>query len=454
MRILLTWLSLVFAVTAAAAAAQPDAPAAARDPLRARLEARYDIVSLRDAIGLRPKSRNSQVRLIEIADGSIAVDGQTVSGRELRERVGSDADAIIQLSYYDAARRRAFLSPVEERTPEPAREPAPPAGAAEPSRSPEPERRSEPAGGESTRDSRQRITGERIRIFGDVTVGREEWVDGQVVAVFGSVRVDGRVSDQVVSVFGSVDLGPESRVDGDVVAVGGYVRRAAGARIHGRVTDVDILSRGRYRGRDWGPIAMFGWYGGAARLFGTLFRLFVLGLLGSIVVLVVRQPVERIGDRVAREPIKMAIVGMLAQLLFLPALLLSVIILALSIIGIPLLVAVPFLLVAMLFVLLGGFTGAVHLIGGWAARRAGLDAEQPYLRVWLGVLLVLTPLLVARLFGVIGGPFHFAAFMIAALAILIEYLVWTTGFGAALTTTFDSWRARRSSAVASPGPAA
>jgi hypothetical protein len=150
----------------------------------------------------------------------------------------------------------------------------------------------------------------------------------------------------------------------------------------------------------------------------------------------------------------MAVVGMLAQLLFLPALILSVTILALSIIGIPLLVFVPFLLVAMLFVLLGGFTGAVHLIGGWAARRAGLDAEQPYLRVWLGVLLVLMPLLVARLFGVVGGPFHFAAFMIAALAILIEYLVWTTGFGAALTTTFESWRARRASAVVSPGSAA
>jgi hypothetical protein len=150
----------------------------------------------------------------------------------------------------------------------------------------------------------------------------------------------------------------------------------------------------------------------------------------------------------------MAVVGMLAQLLFLPALILSVTILALSIIGIPLLVFVPFLLVAMLFVLLGGFTGAVHLIGGWAARRAGLDAEQPYLRVWLGVLLVLMPLLVARLFGVVGGPFHFVAFMIAALAILIEYLVWTTGFGAALTTTFESWRARRAAAVVSPGSAA
>lgn len=424
---------LMLGVTAVAAAAQQERAVAA-DPLRARIEARYEIVPLRDAIGLRPKSPDSRVRLIEIADGGIAVDGQVVSGRELRERIGNDADLIGQLSYYDAERRRAFLAAAE---PEPAptpREPTPAAPAAA--------------------DTRHRMVGERIRIFGNVDVARDEWVDGQVVAVFGSVRVDGRVSDQVVSVFGTVDLGPEARVDGDVVAVGGRVRRAEGARISGRVTDVDFLARDRAYGMPWwGRRALFGSFGGAARLFGTLFRLFVLGLLGSIVVLVVRQPVERIAQRVGSEPVKMAVIGLLAQLLFAPALILSVTILAISIIGIPLLLFVPFVIVAMLFILLGGFTGAAHLLGGWAAERLGVDAGQPYARVWLGVLLILTPLLVARLFGVVGGPFHLLALLVAALAILLEYLVWTTGFGAALTTTFESWRMRQSPALPASGSA-
>jgi hypothetical protein len=440
---------LVLAGSAGAGASQTSPPATP-DPLRARIESRYDIVPLRDAIGLRPKARDSRVRLIEIADGSIAVDGQPVSGRELRDRVGSDADLIVRLSYYDEAHRRAFLSgPAEEPRPAP-REQTPPAPREQPTPEPPP---APPSTRDETRESR-RMVGERIRVFGDVAVDRDEWVDGQVVAVFGSVRVDGRVSDQVVSVFGSVDLGPDSRVDGDVVAVGGHVRRAAGARIGGRVTDVDMRGGQWSRGRVWwGPSVLLGSFGGAARLFGTLFRLFVLGLLASIVVLVVRRPVERIADRVGREPVKMAIVGVLAQLLFLPALILSVTILALSIIGIPLLVFIPFLIVAALFVLLGGFTGAAHLLGGWAAHRFGLDADQPYVRVWLGVALVLAPLLLARLFGILGGPFHFVAFLIAAVAVLLEYLVWTTGFGAALTDAFESWRARRGSAPA-PGTAA
>ncbi len=436
MRLLATVL-MMLGVAAHAAASQPDT-AVTPDPLRARIEARYDIVPLRDAIGLRPKADDSRVRLIEIADGGIIVDGQPVSGRELRDRVGRDADAIIQLSYYDADRRRAFLAAAaaerREVPPRETSEPSPPRQPPEPSPPPAPE------GG----DNRQRIVSDRIRIFGDVYVPRDEWVDGQAVAVFGSVRVDGRVSDQVVSVFGTVELGPESRVEGDVVAVGGRVRRAAGSRIGGRVTDVDFLPRDRSYGFPWwGPSALLGSFGGAARLFGTLFRLFVLGLLGSIVVLVVRQPVERIASRVGSEPVKMAVVGLLAELLFLPALILSITILALSIIGIPLLLFVPFVIVGLLFVLLGGFTGAAQLLGGWAANRLGLDADQPYVRVWLGVLLILTPLIVARLFGVVGGPFHLAALLVAALAVLFEYMVWTTGFGAALTTTFESWRARR-----------
>ena len=50
----------------------------------------------------------------------------------------------------------------------------------------------------------------------------------QAVAVFGSVRVDGKVDDQVVAVFGSVVLGNDAVVGGDVVSVGGRVIRNRG----------------------------------------------------------------------------------------------------------------------------------------------------------------------------------------------------------------------------------
>ena len=74
------------------------------------------------------------------------------------------------------------------------------------------------------------LHGERIRIFGDVAVERDEEIGGQAVAVFGSVRVDGKVDDQVVAVFGSVVLGNDAVVGGDVVSVGGRVIRNPGCR--------------------------------------------------------------------------------------------------------------------------------------------------------------------------------------------------------------------------------
>jgi hypothetical protein len=140
-------------------------------------------------------------------------------------------------------------------------------------------------------------------------------------------------------------------------------------------------------------------------------------------------------------------VGVLAQLLALPVLVLTTVILAVSIIGIPLLLLVPFAVLMLLLVFLGGFTSVAYVVGGWGAARAGLPADQPFLRVWIGLAIVLAPLLVARLFGVVGGPFRVGAFMIAFAAFVIEYFAWTTGFGAALTTAFEGWRNRRAVGV-------
>jgi hypothetical protein len=428
-------LMMLFALLTAGApldgAQQRDTDVAA---VRSRIDSGYEIFPLRDGIGLRPKNRASRIRMVEVTDGSIAIDGNTVSGRELRDRLGADADAIISLSYFDEEQRRAFLNPPVEPPLETPRERAP-APRSESSASPSRQQQ---------RVERRRV-GERVHVFGGVTVPRDESVDGQVVAVIGSVRVDGHVSDQVVAVLGSVTLGPDAQVDGDVVAVGGRVNAADSARVSGHIREISF--RSPEMGVSWSPWWAgpfpFNPFDGTARLVGTVFRLFLLGLFGCLVLLLVRQPVERISQRVASEPVKMAVVGLLAQLLFFPLLFLTVVILAVSIIGIPLLLLIPFVILTMLLVFLGGFTAVAYVVGGWGAARAGMAEDQPFLRVWIGVAIVLAPLLLARFFGVVGGPFQVGAFSVAFAAFMIEYIAWTTGFGAALTTGFERWRARR-----------
>jgi hypothetical protein len=208
--------SMVFAVAVAIAAATVHAAAQQvsadeQQSLRARIEQRYDVVPLSGGVGLRPKSPRGDVRLIEISD-TIAINGVPVSGRELRERVGADADAILRLSYLDAKTLRELFPVAAEREIRPEREtPREPAAPTAPAPS---SRRTHRSGGD------------RIRVFGDVVVNEGEEVTGQVVSVLGSVRIDGEVGDQVVAVLGSVDLGPNAVVHGDVVTVGGRLRKA------------------------------------------------------------------------------------------------------------------------------------------------------------------------------------------------------------------------------------
>jgi hypothetical protein len=80
-----------------------------------------------------------------------------------------------------------------------------------------------------------------VRLFSDAVVYSGEHVDGDVVAVFGSVRVEGEVEGSTVAVFGSVDLRRGAVVHGDAVAVGGALREGDGSRVQGQTVQVGFL---------------------------------------------------------------------------------------------------------------------------------------------------------------------------------------------------------------------
>ena len=176
--------------------------------LRSRIEARYDVVPIANGIALTPKARNDDVRLIEISD-AISINGTIVTGRELRDRIGDDADDILKLSYLEPSARRALFVA------------SPPANLL---------RRKRPAipAADRRRAASNRSNGDRVRVFGDVTVREGEEVSGEVVSVLGSVQINGDVGSDVVSVLGSVDLGEKAVIGGDVVSVGGRVNSNAG----------------------------------------------------------------------------------------------------------------------------------------------------------------------------------------------------------------------------------
>ena len=124
--------AMLVVVAIGRAAAQP-LPADEQQALRARIEQRYDVVPLAVGVALTPKSPRGDVRLVEISD-TIAINGVAVSGRELRDRLGADADTILRLSYLgrDDLRKLFAREPAPDKEPQLERPsqvtpPAPPA---------------------------------------------------------------------------------------------------------------------------------------------------------------------------------------------------------------------------------------------------------------------------------------------------------------------------------------
>ena len=174
----------------------------------------------------------------------------------------------------------------------------------------------------------------------------------------------------------------------------------------------------------------------------------MLLLLCALVVLFGGGYVERVGARAAAEPVKAGAIGLLAQLLFIPMLVITIVVLVATLIGIPLLVLVPFAIIGLGAVGLVGFTGVAYRVGGRVAAQLGFTQSSEYFRTLLGVIALLAPILAARflslLFGSLpligGGLVSFLSGSLALVGFCLEYLAWTIGFGAVALVRFQGRR--------------
>src|SRR5688572_3602911 len=303
--------------------------------LRAQLDRRFEVLPLQDGVMLRPRTRLDGLRSIEVHQGSIAIDGQTVTGVELRNRIGADADLVVRVSYLNAADQRTLTGAAVA---EPAPAAAPPVVA--PPAEPDDDRRGRRARRGPFGSRGNSNSGDRVRFGGTITVNEGETVDGDVVVIGGFARVNGRVTGDVVVVGGSAQLGQQADVTGDVVVVGGRLDRNPAARIGGEVEEVGVGPININPGVGWPRWGWPGWtvgnpFGGFFSLISTVVRVGILCLLTAIVLLVGGGYVERIRTLAAAEPLKAGAVGFLTQVPMVPALVILPIVLIITIIGTP-----------------------------------------------------------------------------------------------------------------------
>ncbi len=162
----------------------------------------------------------------------------------------------------------------------------------------------------------------------------------------------------------------------------------------------------------------------------------LFALLATLILLLAPKAVQRVQLAVTTQFWKSALVGLLAQLFFVPVLVLTVVVLAVSIIGIPLLVLVPFGVLAFFVALLLGFTGAASGLARLVQGRSSVSAPTAIGLLALGFALIWGITVLGRLVSLGGGPLASIGAVVVLTGFVIEYAAWTVGLGGALLTRF------------------
>ncbi|MEZ5290221.1 MAG: polymer-forming cytoskeletal protein [Vicinamibacterales bacterium] len=430
-------LAAISAVVSLQAAGQ--APAAEdRQALRRAVEARFEVVPLTHGIAL---AGTADERRVEISAGVVYARGMPLSGAELRRRFGADADLVLRLSYLNDTDLRQLFTPAPAVPPAPAPPDAPPAPTppvvAPPAAAVSaPEAPAPPPAPPAPTERVMRRSGARIALAKRIVVAADEDVRDGVFSLGGPVRIDGRVRDEVVVIGANVDLGPTADVRGDITVVGGELVMAPGAR---HVGDVHHAMGGDWPRWSW-PSVRWTWFdpAGSARWFSlgaTVLRVGMLALAVLLVTVVAGGRVTRVGAAAAAAPIRAGLIGVAAQVLFVPALVLLAVLLAVTIVGLPFIaVVLPLAVLALFLAMLLGFTGLAERLGRSLGARYAWAAHPTVGAALLGTLVIVLPTLASRLIGIAPDLLHPIVWALLAVGALVEYVAWTVGLGAALLT--------------------
>jgi hypothetical protein len=286
-------------------------------------------------------------------------------------------------------------------------------------------------------------------------------VDGDVVAIGGSVTVRGRVKGDCVAVGGTVRMEDKGVVEGDAVSVGGGVQTSDSSRIGGSNVSVGKFDFG-HMNHLWPTVGAIGILSTGTWMIQTLVGLMITLFLAWISLLLLRRRIESAADHVHEhfgKSFLWGLLGWVGLVLTVPvgviALILTcviaIVILCITIIGIPvaillaiaMVLAIVGLVVAVVYAaFLGYLAGALYLGRRLLGQRA---AGKPLLAIGAGVVLILLLRLAGHLVGTVSFfLFHPVGMAFGFAAGLLAFIIATAGLGAILSWRFkiDSGPAR------------
>ncbi|HEX6747972.1 MAG TPA: polymer-forming cytoskeletal protein [Longimicrobium sp.] len=304
--------------------------------------------------------------------------------------------------------------------------------------------------------------GSQISLNG-LTIPRGKVVDGDVVAPFGDVRVEGEVMGDVTVGKGDLILANGATIHGDAVVNGGGRLLNEGGRVFGEMrvnSDADeggadaAPGRGE-RARSAEAIRMGrGWWGsigeGVEGLISTLTLGLILCGIGAAIVFYALPQLERVSHTVRRDTARAAGIGIAANFLSIPAFIIGIVVLCVTIVGILLLpLFIPLFWVAIAAAAAFGVVAVAHALGERTAEQSGSFESlrrNAYTYVFTGVAVLLVPLFFAHLLE-LTGFLGWLGDLVELLGNLILWLAATIGFGAVVITRAGTragwpWRPR------------
>jgi hypothetical protein len=279
---------------------------------------------------------------------------------------------------------------------------------------------------------RFRGNGVHLRFLRSYTLAEGETGNEPIVVIGGSARIDGRAVDDVVVVGGSLHLGPKAVVEGNAVSVGGGVILEPGATVRGSIDDNSFpsisIGPAVWFGPDW--VGIGSWNGWA--FWGSVFRLSLTMGVALLLTLIAPNWISSISSR---SPGASILTGLAIEVLFVPALVVLIVALIVSIVGIPLLAMIPFLLAAFAFIWVAGFTGVAVRIGRALRGRGGMPDVSVF-DFLIGYTIIIGVTVLAQVMAYGLGWLSLATWPMRSAGLLVEYVAWTIGLGAAVTSLF------------------
>jgi hypothetical protein len=281
-------------------------------------------------------------------------------------------------------------------------------------------------------DGRDR-DGVHLRVLRDYYLSANATATEPIVIIGGSATIDGKTDDDVVVIGGTLRVGPKAVIGGDIVTVGGEAIIDPEAQVRGKVDEAVVVwpdfnvDFGWLRSRrGWWPVAAFG---------ATLFRLGLVLTVSLLLTVVAPGWIRSMAVR-ASSVLSAGLLGAAVEVVFVPALIAVVMVLLISIVGIPLIGAIPVILAAGALVWVGGFAAVAVALGARLRGRSVATSSSPVADLVVGFTAVTALTIIAHFMSLGSAWMGPLGWMVGAAGFALEYVAWTIGLGAALSSLF------------------